>query len=91
MTSRGAQGPATTRMAQFSLSNGSTEGQEIFAAQGRGSHALDSGDNFAIADGGFVYIGTDDLSDQSIWRQCHKGARPLAFSRRRWVPVLRQG
>ncbi|WFP74491.1 phage tail protein [Mesorhizobium sp. WSM4906] len=57
---------------RFSLTDGSTEGQEILAAQGGIIVRGDSGDDFAIAEGGFVYIGTDNLSDQTIWQQYHK-------------------
>ncbi|RVC59464.1 phage tail protein, partial [Mesorhizobium sp. M2A.F.Ca.ET.046.02.1.1] len=57
---------------RFSLTDGSTEGQEILAAQGGIIVRGDSGDDFAIAEGGFVYIGTDNLSAQTIWQQYHK-------------------
>ncbi|MES0144763.1 phage tail protein [Mesorhizobium sp. M0015] len=57
---------------RFSLTDGSTEGQEILAAQGGIIVRGDSGDDFAIAEGGFVYIGTDNLSAETIWQQYHK-------------------
>jgi phage tail sheath protein FI len=57
---------------RFSITDGATEGQEILAAQGGIIVRGESGDDFAIADGGFVYIGTDNLGSETIWRQYHK-------------------
>lgn len=56
----------------FSLSDGATEGQQILAVNGGIIVRGEAGDDFAIADGGFVYIGTDNLSDESVWQQYHK-------------------
>ena len=62
----------TERALGFSLTDGATEGQQILAAQGGIIVRGESGDDFAIADGGFVYIGTDNLGAETIWQQYHK-------------------
>lgn len=66
----GITGPE--RKLRFSLTDGATEGQQILAAKGGIIVRGESGDDFAIADGGFVYIGTDNLSADTIWDQYHK-------------------
>ncbi|RYC10179.1 phage tail protein [Ciceribacter ferrooxidans] len=63
---------APERKLRFSLTDGTTEGQQILAAKGGIIVRGESGDDFAIADGGFVYIGTDNLSAETIWDQYHK-------------------
>lgn len=63
---------APERKMRFSLTDGATEGQQILAAKGGIIVRGESGDDFAIADGGFVYIGTDNLSAETIWDQYHK-------------------
>ena len=63
---------APERKMRFSLTDGATEGQQILAAKGGIIVRGESGDDFAIADGGFVYIGTDNLSADTIWDQYHK-------------------
>lgn len=66
----GITGPE--RPMRFSLTDGATEGQQILAAQGGIIVRGEAGDDFAIADGGYVYIGTDTLSAETIWSQYHK-------------------
>jgi phage tail sheath protein FI len=62
---QGIVGP--NRFIEFSLTDGATEGQEILAANGgvilRGQYGVET----AIASGGFVYVGTDTLSEDSLW------------------------
>lgn len=59
---------APDRFIDFSLTDGATEGQEILAANGgvilRGQVGLET----AIASGGFVYVGTDTLSEDVLWQ-----------------------
>lgn len=74
---------------RFSLTDGATEGQEILAAQGGIIVRGESGDDFAIADGGFVYIGTDNLGAETIWQQYHK-VRGRDFIELTCVRTLRQ-
>ncbi|MBF2715731.1 phage tail protein [Agrobacterium vitis] len=57
---------------RFSLTDGSTEGQQILAVHGGIIVRGESGDDFSISDGGFVFIGTDNLSEESVWDQYHK-------------------
>lgn len=56
------------RDVEFSLTDGSTEGQTILSQNGgiivRGAAGIET----AIADAGFVYIGTDTASDNELWR-----------------------
>lgn len=62
----GIVGPS--RAINFSLTDGATEGQAILAANGgiivRGEMGVES----AIASGGFVYIGTDNASEDILWQ-----------------------
>lgn len=63
---QGIVGP--NRSIDFSLTDGATKGQEILAANGgiilRGQTGIES----AIASGGFVYVGTDTLAEDDLWR-----------------------
>ena len=62
----GIVGPA--RAVDFSLTDGDTEGQQILAANMgvvvRGLIGVET----AISSGGFVFIGTDNLGDDELWR-----------------------
>lgn len=59
---------APGRDIEFSLTDGATEGQAILAANGgvilRGEMGVES----AIASGGFVYVGTDTCSEDTLWQ-----------------------
>lgn len=61
---RGIVGPA--RPIDFSILDGATEGQQLLAKNigviVRGEHT-----DGAIADGGFVYVGTDTCSEDTLW------------------------
>lgn len=63
---RGIVGP--NRPINFSLTDGSTEGQTILSQNGgiivRGEMGVES----AIASGGFIYIGTDNAGEDELWR-----------------------
>ncbi|MCJ2080758.1 hypothetical protein [Methylobacterium sp. J-090] len=63
----------TSRAIEFDLRDGSVEGQQLLAAEVsivvRGETDVDG----AIADGGFVFIGTDNCaSDGDLWQQIHQ-------------------
>lgn len=63
----------TSRDIPFDLRDGSVEGQQMLAAEVsivvRGETDVDG----AIADGGFVFIGTDNCaSDGDLWQQIHQ-------------------
>lgn len=63
---QGIVGP--NRFIDFSLTDGATEGQEILAANGGAIFRGQSGVESAIASGGFVYVGTDTLAEDDLWR-----------------------
>lgn len=62
----GIVGP--TRPIPFSLTDGNTEGQTLLAANvgilTRGEMGVDGG----IANGGFIFIGTDNAGEDDLWR-----------------------
>lgn len=63
----------TSRVIPFDLRDGSVEGQQLLAAEvaivTQGEVDIDG----AIADGGFVFIGTDNCaSDGDLWQQIHQ-------------------
>lgn len=63
---QGILGPS--RPVNFSLTDGATEGQALLAANigiiARGEMGVES----AIAQGGFVFIGTDNAGEDDLWR-----------------------
>ena len=59
-------GPA--RPIAFSLTDGSTEGQQILANNGGIIVRGEAGVETAIASGGFIYIGTDTCAEDPLWR-----------------------
>ncbi|MCR6673224.1 phage tail sheath C-terminal domain-containing protein [Devosia ginsengisoli] len=62
----GIVGP--NRNIEFSLTDGSTEGQEILAENGGIIVRGEAGVADAIASGGFVFIGTDNAGEDELWR-----------------------
>ncbi|WP_029418038.1 phage tail sheath protein [Brevundimonas bacteroides] len=66
----GGVGPA--RAIAFSLTDGAISGQDLLANQigivVRGEGGVDG----AIADGGFVFVGTDNAGPDELWRQYHQ-------------------
>jgi len=63
---------AATRAIEFHLSDGSVEGQDLLAHQIGPLVRGESGDDFAIADGGFVFMGFENVGEDLVWRQIHK-------------------
>ncbi|MEM1149757.1 MAG: phage tail protein [Pseudomonadota bacterium] len=61
-----------SRNIAFSLADGSTEGQQMLAANvaiiDQGETAVDG----AIADGGFYFVGTDSATTSTLWSQIHQ-------------------
>lgn len=61
-----------SRNINFSLFDGSTEGQQMLEGNvsivARGETGVDG----AIADGGFVFIGTDNTDTGELWKQIHQ-------------------
>lgn len=66
----GILGPA--RNIPFSITDGSTEGQDLLAHQIGPLVRGESGDDFAIAEGGFVFMGFEGCGEDLVWRQIHK-------------------
>lgn len=61
----GIVGPS--RPIDFSILDGATEGQQILAKNG-GIIVRGESTDGALADGGFVYVGTDTCSEDTLWR-----------------------
>ena len=61
-----------SRNIKFSLVNGATEGQQLLASNisiaARGETGLDG----SVADGGFVFIGTDNAQTDELFEQIHQ-------------------
>jgi phage tail sheath protein FI len=63
---QGIVGPS--RAINFSLVDGATEGQSILAANGGVIIRGEMGVETAIASGGFVFVGTDTCSEDTLWQ-----------------------
>jgi hypothetical protein len=63
---QGIVGPS--RSIGFSLTDGATEGQSILNANGGIIIRGEMGVETAIASGGFVYVGTDTCSEDTLWQ-----------------------
>lgn len=61
-----------SRQIPFSLLDGSTEGQQMLESEVSIVAAGESGVDGAIADGGFVFIGTDNTATGELWKQIHQ-------------------
>lgn len=63
---RGIIGPA--RRIRFSITDGGNEGQQLLAANLGLVVAGEVGNDFAIASGGYVFLGTDNAGEDELWR-----------------------
>jgi uncharacterized protein len=61
-----------SRNIPFSLLDGSTEGQQMLAANVSIVATGETGVDGSIADGGFVFIGTDNAMTGELWEQIHQ-------------------
>lgn len=61
-----------SRKIPFSLLDGSTEGQQMLAANVSIVTEGEVGVDGAVADGGFVFIGTDNAATGELWEQIHQ-------------------
>lgn len=61
-----------SRPIPFSLLDGSTEGQQMLESEVSIVAAGESGVDGAVADGGFVFIGTDNTTTGELWKQIHQ-------------------
>jgi len=66
----GGVGPA--RAIPFSLTDGAISGQDLLANQIGIVVRGESGVDGSIADGGFVFVGTDNAGPDELWRQYHQ-------------------
>lgn len=69
----GIVGPS--RYIGFNLTDGAAEGQDMLTHQVGILVRGETGDDFAIADGGYVFVGIDNAGadqDSAIWQQYHK-------------------
>ncbi|WP_127076140.1 phage tail protein [Rhodomicrobium lacus] len=62
----------TSRNIAFSLTDGATEGQMLLESDIGIVVRGESGVDTAIADGGFVYIGTESTAEGDLWAQFHQ-------------------
>ena len=61
-----------SRKIPFSLLDGSTEGQQMLASNVSIVVEGETGIDGAVADGGFVFIGTDNAMTGELWEQIHQ-------------------
>ncbi|MBP0438387.1 phage tail protein [Tianweitania sediminis] len=61
-----------SRAIPFSLLDGSTEGQQMLEANVSVVASGEVGVDGAVADGGFVFIGTDNADTGELWQQIHQ-------------------
>lgn len=61
-----------SRSLPFSLLDGSTEGQQMLDAEVSIVVPGEVNVDGAVADGGFVFIGTDNVSTGDLWKQIHQ-------------------
>ncbi|MGY6709696.1 MAG: phage tail protein [Rhizobiaceae bacterium] len=61
-----------SRNINFSLLDGSTEGQQMLESEVSIVARGESGVDGAVGDGGFVFIGTDNTDTGELWKQIHQ-------------------
>lgn len=61
-----------SRKIPFSLLDGSTEGQQMLESEVSIVVQGETGVDGAVADGGFVFIGTDNTTTGELWKQLHQ-------------------
>jgi phage tail sheath protein FI len=62
----------TSRKIPFSLLDGSTEGQQLLESEVSIVVQGETGVDGAVADGGLVFIGTDNTTTGELWKQIHQ-------------------
>src|SRR5690606_12142996 len=61
-----------SRKIPFSLLDGSTEGQQLLESEVAIVVQGETGVDGSAADGGFVFIGTDNTTTGELWKQTHQ-------------------
>ena len=78
-----------SRNVAFSLVDGSTEGQQMLAADVSIVDQGETGVDGAIADGGFHFIGTDSATSSTLWSQIHQ-VRGVDYLLVKMIQITRQ-
>ncbi|MDQ0314858.1 phage tail protein [Amorphus orientalis] len=78
-----------SRKIPFSLLDGSTEGQQMLAANVSVVAEGETGVDGAIAEGGFVFVGTDNATTGTLWEQFHQ-VRGADFITVKLMQITRQ-
>lgn len=78
-----------SRPIPFSLLDGSTEGQQMLESEVSIAVAGESGVDGAVADGGFVFIGTDNTTTGELWKQIHQ-VRGADYLTNKMMEITRQ-
>ena len=78
-----------SRNIAFSLIDGSTEGQQMLAADVAIADQGEVGLDGAIADGGFHFIGTDSATSSTLWSQIHQ-VRGADYLQVKIIEITRQ-
>lgn len=73
----------------FNLLDGASEGQDLLSNQIGPLVRGQSGNDFAISDGGYVFMGFENVADELTWRQIHK-VRGRDFIELTAIRTLRQ-
>ncbi|MFN4098143.1 MAG: hypothetical protein ACK4GT_00065 [Pararhodobacter sp.] len=78
-----------SRNINFSLLDGSTEGQQMLEGEVSIVARGESGVDGAVGDGGFVFIGTDNTDTGELWKQIHQ-VRAADFLTVKMMQITRQ-
>ncbi|WP_198585869.1 phage tail protein [Pararhizobium haloflavum] len=78
-----------SRAIQFSLLDGSTEGQQVLEANVSIVVPGEVNVDGAVADGGFTFIGTDNADTGELWEQIHQ-VRGADFITVKLIQIIRQ-
>lgn len=78
-----------SRKIPFSLLDGSTEGQQLLEANVSIVAEGEVGVDGAVADGGFVFIGTDNAQTGELWEQVHQ-VRGTDYAVTELIQITRQ-
>lgn len=78
-----------SRDIRFNLLDGSTEGQQMLAANVAIVDQGETGIDGAIADGGFVFIGLDNAQTSTLWEQIHQ-VRGTDYIVTQFIGITRQ-
>lgn len=78
-----------SRKIPFSLTDGSVEGQQMLAANVAVVAEGEAGVDGAVADGGYVFVGTDNATTGELWEQIHQ-VRGADYIQTQFLAITRQ-